>query len=240
MINLNQIKTELCNKICGESVSEISVDSFSLHLHGKDKNMLKIECVNTYTRNFLIKKARNRIPRGIYVIEFLPSDKVPMYRNLHKLRLGSHIHDVHRRGLRSFFPPDSSACPFCMETCSVQEGHGVTQSYMLARHRMTSYERHTMSCDTRIIIIRWSYDVGNSTISQHRTIIVKLWYEYRTTSYDACTRSYDVMPTSTIVSHHALLPRNNVSVQEGHANELGGGKTIAALYDGHRECVIPA
>ena len=47
VINLNQIKAELCNEICGESVSEISVDSLSLHLQGKDKNMLKIECVNT-------------------------------------------------------------------------------------------------------------------------------------------------------------------------------------------------
>ena len=42
VINLNQIKAELCNEICGESVSEISVDSLSLDLHGKDRNMLRI------------------------------------------------------------------------------------------------------------------------------------------------------------------------------------------------------
>ena len=94
--NLNQIKAELCNEICGGCVPEISVDSLSVTLHGKDKNMLKIECVNTFTRNFLIKQARSRKPRGIYLVEFLPSDKVRVYRSLHNLRK-----EPHRKKIRS-------------------------------------------------------------------------------------------------------------------------------------------
>ena len=45
-------------------------------MHRKDSNMLKIECTNINTRNFLIKQARIRKPHGIYVAEFLPYDKV--------------------------------------------------------------------------------------------------------------------------------------------------------------------
>ena len=90
VLNLDQIKAELCNEICGENVSEISVDSLCLNLHGRERNMLKIECSNTNTRNFLIKQARNRRPTGIYVVEFLPYDKVQLYRRLNDLRKENH------------------------------------------------------------------------------------------------------------------------------------------------------
>ena len=70
VVNMNQIKAELCSEICGDSVSEINVDSLSLNLHGKDSNMLKIECANINTRNFLIKQARSKKPHGTYGVEF--------------------------------------------------------------------------------------------------------------------------------------------------------------------------
>lgn len=96
VVNINQIKAELCSEICGDSVAEISVDSLSLNLHGKDSNMLKIECANINTRNFLIKQARSRKPHGIYVVEFLPYDKVRIFRSLHNLR-----RENYRRKIRS-------------------------------------------------------------------------------------------------------------------------------------------
>ena len=93
---MNQIKAELCSEIRGDSVSEISVDSLNLNLHGKDSNMLKIECANINNRNFLIKQARSKKPHGIYVVEFLLYDKVHIYRSLHNLRK-----ENHRRKIRS-------------------------------------------------------------------------------------------------------------------------------------------
>ena len=105
VINLDQIKAEICNDICGESVSEISVDSLSLNLHGKDRNMLKIECTNTATRNFLIKQARNRKPHGVYVVEFLPYEQARIYRSLHNLRKENHrkkIQSIRIRGISIF------------------------------------------------------------------------------------------------------------------------------------------
>ena len=100
VINFNQLKAELCNEICGDGVSEIGVDSLSLTLHGRNRNMLKVECVNTFTRNFLIKRARSRKPSGIYVVEFLPSDKVPIYRSLHMLRKEHTIKKILRIQIR--------------------------------------------------------------------------------------------------------------------------------------------
>ena len=94
VVNMNQIKAKLCSEICEDSVSEISVDSLSLNLHGKDNNMLKIECININTRKFLIKQARIRKPHGIYVVEFLPYDKVRIYRSLHNLRKEKHTRKI--------------------------------------------------------------------------------------------------------------------------------------------------
>ena len=84
--DLDQIKAELCSVLCGEEVSKIGVNSVSLSLYGKNRKALKIECVNVYTRNFLIKQARIRKPQGIYVTEFLTPDKVHIYRRLLQLR----------------------------------------------------------------------------------------------------------------------------------------------------------
>ena len=109
VVNLDQVKAELCNEICGETVSEISVDSLNINLHGRDSNMLKIECANINTRNFLIKKARSRKPNGIYVVEFLPYDKARIYRSLHNIRKENHrrkIRSIKIRGTNIFCKTD--------------------------------------------------------------------------------------------------------------------------------------
>ena len=84
--NLNKIKAELCNELCGESISEISVGSLSLSLFGKKKNILKIECSSIFVRNFVIKQVRYRKPKGIFVVEFLAPEKLFVYRKLLELR----------------------------------------------------------------------------------------------------------------------------------------------------------
>ena len=102
---VNQVKATICYEICGGTVPHISVDSFGVSLYGRSKDMLKIECANTYTRNFLFKQAKQRRPTGIYVVEFLPSDKVQVLRSLYKLKNESHyrkITSVYIRGTNIF------------------------------------------------------------------------------------------------------------------------------------------
>ena len=84
--NVNQIKAELCNEICGEDISEISVGSLSVSVYGKRRKVLKVECTNIFTRNFLLKQARIRKPNGIYVVEFLAPNKLLLYRKLLELK----------------------------------------------------------------------------------------------------------------------------------------------------------
>ena len=72
--DLAKLKAELCMEICGQSVTGISVVSLGLSLFGKNRNVLKIECSNVNVRNFILKQARSRKPKGIYVVEFLSSN----------------------------------------------------------------------------------------------------------------------------------------------------------------------
>ena len=84
--NIDLIKAELCREICGENVTEISVDSLSVNIYGKNKNSLKIKCNNVNTRDFLLKQARSRKPEGIYVTEFLTPNSLKVYHQLCGLR----------------------------------------------------------------------------------------------------------------------------------------------------------
>ena len=107
-INLNKIKAELCSELCGDTISEISVGSLSLSLFGKKKNILKIECSSIFVRNFILKQARNKKPKGIYVTEFLASEKLPVYRKLLELkRKTDKIKKIQIRGGKVFYKLES-------------------------------------------------------------------------------------------------------------------------------------
>ena len=84
--NIDLIKAEICQEICGENIGEISVDSLSVNIYGRQRSSLKVECANINTKNFILKRARVRKPRGIYVSEFLTSNKLKIYHQLYNLR----------------------------------------------------------------------------------------------------------------------------------------------------------
>ena len=82
VVNVDQIKAEICSEICGDDISGISVGSVSVTVYGKQKKSLKVECNSIYTRNFLLRQARTRRPKGIYLTEFLCYEKMTIYRKL--------------------------------------------------------------------------------------------------------------------------------------------------------------
>ena len=84
--NLEKIKAELGTEIFGRNVSKISVDSFDVNLYGKERNLLKIECRSTSIRDYILEQARLRKPKGIYVVDFLSSEKLKVYQRLNGLK----------------------------------------------------------------------------------------------------------------------------------------------------------
>ena len=57
--NLGMLKADICASICGDKVNEISVNSVGFSLFGKDRNLLKIECTDSNTKDFILKQARS-------------------------------------------------------------------------------------------------------------------------------------------------------------------------------------
>ena len=84
--NLRKLKAEISMQIFGSSVTQIEVDSFEVFVFGRDRNLLKIECKNTDTRDIILRQARVQKPVGVYVVEFLSPDKLVVYRRLFGLR----------------------------------------------------------------------------------------------------------------------------------------------------------
>ena len=84
--NLGMLKADICASICGDKVNEISVNSVGFSLFGKDRNLLKIECTDSNTKDFILKQARSRKPRGIYVVEYLPSHKLQVFNKALELK----------------------------------------------------------------------------------------------------------------------------------------------------------
>ena len=84
--NLQRIKAEVCKEILGSKVTEIAVDSVGLSIFGKNKNLLKLECSNSNVRDLLLQRAKITRPRGIFVAEFLSSEKLQIYNRLFNLK----------------------------------------------------------------------------------------------------------------------------------------------------------
>ena len=80
--NVDLIKVEICQEICGENIGEISVDSSSVSIYRRQRSSLKVECANINTKNFILKRARVRKPGDIYISEFLTSKKLNIYHQL--------------------------------------------------------------------------------------------------------------------------------------------------------------
>ena len=84
--NLQRIKAEICKEILGSKVTEIAVESVGLSIYGKNKNLLKLECGNSNVRELLLQQAKITKPSGIFVVEFLCSEKLQIYNRLFTLK----------------------------------------------------------------------------------------------------------------------------------------------------------
>ena len=84
--NLQRIKAEVCKEILGSKVTEIAVDSIGVSVFGKNKNLLKLKCSNGNVRDLLLQQAKITRPRGIFVAEFLSSEKLQIYNRLFNLK----------------------------------------------------------------------------------------------------------------------------------------------------------
>ena len=84
--NLQRLKAEVCKEILGSKVTEIAVDSVGVSIFGKNKNVLKFECTNSNVRDLLLRQAKVNRPSGIFVAEFLSSDKLQIYNRLFNLK----------------------------------------------------------------------------------------------------------------------------------------------------------
>ena len=76
----------MCAAVCGNRITEINVNSINISLFGKNRNALKIECVDRNTKELILNQARVRKPVGIYVVEFLPSNKLQIQYRLLELK----------------------------------------------------------------------------------------------------------------------------------------------------------
>ena len=79
------MKAELCADICGREITKISVGSFGISLLGKNRDMLKVDC-NISIKKHLLNQAREKKPKGIYLVEFLSPYKRKIHNKLVTLR----------------------------------------------------------------------------------------------------------------------------------------------------------
>ena len=96
-INLDRLKGNLCTAICGEEVTEIDIKNLRVSLFGRERKSLKIECANSSSKLHIIKQARRKRPKGIYISEFLSKPKLQILRNLRNLK------KLHPRRIDSVF-----------------------------------------------------------------------------------------------------------------------------------------
>ena len=85
-VNFDRLKGNLCTAICGEDVTEIDIKNLKVSIFGREKKSLKIECANSSSKLHIIKQARRKRPRGIYVSEFLSKPKLQTLKNLRNLK----------------------------------------------------------------------------------------------------------------------------------------------------------
>ena len=85
-IDFGKLKAELCADICGREITKISVGSFGISLFGRNRDMLKVDCNNISIKKHLLNQAREKKPKGIYLVEFLSPYKRKIHNKLVTLR----------------------------------------------------------------------------------------------------------------------------------------------------------
>lgn len=101
-INFDRLKGNLCTAICGEEVTEIDIKNLRVSLFGRERKSLKIECANPSSKLHIIKQARGKKPKGIYISEFLSKPRLQVLRNLKNLK------KLHPRRIKSVFTKEGN------------------------------------------------------------------------------------------------------------------------------------
>ena len=84
--NLELLKGKVCAAVCGEEVTGVDVRDLRLSLYGRDKKCIRLSCTNPASKIHLLRKAREKKPEGIFVNEFLTSNKLKIYKGLRQLK----------------------------------------------------------------------------------------------------------------------------------------------------------
>ena len=84
--NLERLKGRICEAVCGDEVTAVDVRDLQVSLYGRDKKSVRLSCTNAGSKIHLLKQARKKKPEGLFVNEFLTSNKLKLYKNLRQLK----------------------------------------------------------------------------------------------------------------------------------------------------------
>ena len=84
--NLERLKGDVCRAVCGDDVTGVDVCNLQLSPFGRDRKSIKVSCSNSASKLHLLKQARRTRPQGIYLSEFLTTNKLRIFYNLRQLK----------------------------------------------------------------------------------------------------------------------------------------------------------
>ena len=64
----------------------VDVGSLQVSHFGRDKKAIKVVCSNQTSRNHLLRQARQKRPNGIFLFEFLTTEKLSLFYRLRQLK----------------------------------------------------------------------------------------------------------------------------------------------------------
>ena len=100
--NLERLKVDLYKSVCGEGANNIP--EVKVSLFGRAKKVIKVECPNLATKVHIIKKAREKKPKGLYVNEFLTESKLKLFLNARSLK------KLHSNKIKAVFTRGGTVC----------------------------------------------------------------------------------------------------------------------------------
>ena len=126
--NFERLKGEVCRAICGDDVTGVDVGNLQVGHFGRDKKAIKVVCSNLTSRNHLLRQARQKRPNGIYLSEFLTTEKLSLFYRLRQMKRQhpAKIKSVFTRGGNIYYRLSDS--DRITQVSSLQDLSGIVQS----------------------------------------------------------------------------------------------------------------
>ena len=126
--NFERLKGDVCRAICGDDVTGVDVGGLQVGLFGRDKKAIKVVCSNLTSRIHLLRQARQKRPNGIFVSEFLTTEKLSLFHKLRQLKKQhpAKIKSVFTRGGNIYYALSDS--DRITQVSSLQELAGIIRS----------------------------------------------------------------------------------------------------------------